>query len=100
MDGSGTRGISLKRYRQFFRHTMNEVEFFDRIRFQSCARPLGTRKIDSIRNKKKRKEEKRKEKEREKREVKRVTDWVRRCRVIWNENPAVVSIFRLFGIQM
>lgn len=61
MDGSGTRGISLKRYRQFFRHTMNEVEFFDRIRFQSCARPLGTRKIDSIRNKKKKKERREKE---------------------------------------
>lgn len=69
MDGSGTRGISLKRYRQFFRHTMNEVEFFDRIRFQSCARPLGTRKIDSIRNKKK-KGKKRKGKKRKGRKEK------------------------------
>lgn len=70
MDGSGTRGISLKRYRQFFRHTMNEVEFFDRIRFQSCARPLGTRKIDSIRNKKKKKGKKRKGKKRKGRKEK------------------------------
>lgn len=69
MDGSGTRGISLKRYRQFFRHTMNEVEFFDRIRFQSCARPLGTRKIDSIQNKKK-KGKKRKGKKRKGRKEK------------------------------
>lgn len=42
MDRSGTRGISLKRYRQFFRRTVNEVEF-SLIKFK-VTRPLDARK--------------------------------------------------------
>lgn len=85
MANRGTWGISLRRYRQFFRRVANEVESFVKIWFQNYGRREEMLTACFIKRRRRRE---------------RKAGSVRRCRIISNENPARVSIFRLFRIQM